>query len=123
MKVLLSIKPEFAFRIFAGTKKYEFRRSIFKRRDIRKAVVYASSPIKKVIGEFIIEDVLCDDIETIWRETELSSGIERAYYMEYFRNKERAYAIKIRGAVLYKEARDLSYYHIDFVPQSFAYVE
>ena len=30
MKVLLSIKPEFAEKIFNGTKKYEFRKSIFK---------------------------------------------------------------------------------------------
>jgi predicted transcriptional regulator len=30
MKVLLSIKPQFAEMIFSGTKKYEFRRSVFK---------------------------------------------------------------------------------------------
>ena len=29
MKVLLSIKPEFADKIFNGTKKYEFRKEIF----------------------------------------------------------------------------------------------
>ena len=30
MKVVLSIKPEFANKIFDGTKKFEFRKSIFK---------------------------------------------------------------------------------------------
>ena len=30
MKILLSIKPEFAEKIFSGSKKYEFRRRIFK---------------------------------------------------------------------------------------------
>ena len=34
MKVLLSIKPEFAEKIFDGTKLYEFRRSIFKNKNI-----------------------------------------------------------------------------------------
>lgn len=33
MKVLLSIKPEFAERIFNGSKKYEFRKVIFKNPD------------------------------------------------------------------------------------------
>jgi len=35
MKILLSIKPEYAEKIFAGTKKYEFRRSIFKNPDVK----------------------------------------------------------------------------------------
>ena len=52
MKVLLSIKPEFADKIFNGTKKYEYRRSIFKKKEVKTVVVYASSPIQKIIGEF-----------------------------------------------------------------------
>lgn len=35
MKVLLSIKPKYANAIFAGTKKFEFRRSIFKNLNIK----------------------------------------------------------------------------------------
>ena len=45
MKALLSIKPEFADMIFAGTKRYEFRRAIFKRNDLEGVLVYASSPV------------------------------------------------------------------------------
>ena len=67
--VLLSIKPEFAEKIFAGTKKFEFRKIIFKHRNINKIIVYASSPIKKVIGEFIIDDIIIADIDTLWNTT------------------------------------------------------
>ena len=52
MKVILSIKPEFANKIFNGTKKFEFRRTLFKKKEVKKIVVYASAPISKVIGEF-----------------------------------------------------------------------
>ena len=62
--VLLSIKPEFAKKIFAGTKKFEFRKSIFKYQNINKIIVYASSPVKKVIGEFLIDKILIDDIDS-----------------------------------------------------------
>ena len=55
MRVLLSIKPEFAELIFKGTKKFEFRKSIFKNSEIKTVVVYASSPMQKVIGEFEID--------------------------------------------------------------------
>lgn len=52
---LLSIKPEFANKIFDGTKKFEFRKSIFKNKDVTTVVVYVSSTIEKIIGEFEIE--------------------------------------------------------------------
>ncbi len=48
MKVVLSIKPEFANKIFNGTKKYEFRRAIFKNEKVKFIIVYASLPIRKV---------------------------------------------------------------------------
>ena len=66
MKVLLSIKPKFAEKIFDGTKKFEFRKSIFKNDKVRKVVVYASFPVQKVIGEFTIADILNDDVAAIW---------------------------------------------------------
>ena len=55
MKVLLSIKPEFVEKIFAGTKKYEFRKSLFKKNGVKDVVIYASAPIKRVcsISSFV----------------------------------------------------------------------
>lgn len=122
MTVLLSIKPEFAEKIFDGTKKYEFRKSIFKNADVKKIVVYASSPVQKVIGEFAIAGVLNDNVEAIWEETHQDSGITYDFYMSYFSNKERAYAIKIGQTTRYHQARDLSDYNIKTPPQSFAYL-
>lgn len=123
MKVLLSIKPEFAYKIFDGTKKFEFRKSIFKNTNVREVVVYASSPVQKVIGEFAIADILNDDVETIWNETAHYSGITRNFYMSYFSNKDKAYAIKIGKTRRYRQARDLSDYNLNFAPQSFAYIK
>ena len=44
MKVLMSIKPEFVEEIIKGTKKYEYRKSLFKNPDISEIVVYATQP-------------------------------------------------------------------------------
>ena len=52
MRVLLSIRPQFALQIFEGSKRYEYRRAIFKREGVTSVLVYASAPIGKVIGEF-----------------------------------------------------------------------
>lgn len=123
MKILLSIKPEFAEKIFDGTKKYEFRKSIFKNTNVRTVVVYVSAPVQKVIGEFSIVEILHDDVETIWSKTGLFSGITRDYYLSYFSNRKRAFAIKIGKVVRYEQARNLSDFNLKFAPQSFVYLK
>ena len=84
MKIILSIKPEFAKKIFEGDKKFEFRRTIFKNKNVSKVIVYASSPISKVIGEFEIGDILFKDLTTLWDETKEFSGITEDYFYDYF---------------------------------------
>lgn len=121
MKVVLSIKPEFAFKIFDGTKKFEFRKSIFKNEKIKTIIVYASSPVQQVIGEFEIEEVLNHDLSTLWDLTQEFSGISEKFYYEYFTNKEQGFAIKIKKTKKYRTPKCL---RADFnlsPPQSFAY--
>lgn len=122
MKALLSIKPEFAEQIFAGTKRYEFRRAVFKREDLDGVLVYASSPVQRVIGEFKIETIIADDPESVWRRTQRFAGISREYFMSYFGGRDRAYAIKVTDPRLFARKRKLSDYHVRTAPQSFVYV-
>lgn len=122
MKVLLSIKPEYAYKIFDGTKKYEFRKSLFKRTDIRKVVVYASSPVQQVIGEFDIADILHEETEQLWQKTKHHSGITKAFFDQYFANKETAFAIEVANVKKYQEPKTLKDLQIQFAPQSFVYI-
>lgn len=123
MKVLLSIKPEFAFKIFDGTKKFEFRKTIFKNTEVKQVVVYASSPLQQVIGEFEIEEILQDDLSTLWDLTREYSGISENFFYKYFENKEQGYAIKIKNVKKYKEPKNLREEFKLFPPQSFVYIK
>ena len=122
MKVILSIKPEFANKIFTGKKKYEYRKTIFKNNKVKKIIVYASSPVQKVIGEFEIEYIIQDDINALWCRTKEHSGISSKFYFEYFKNKEQGYAIVVKKTKQYKIPLNL--YEVFGInpPQSFAYV-
>ena len=122
MRVLLSIKPEFAFKIFDGTKKFEFRKSIFKNKDVKTVVVYASSPIQQVIGEFEIEKILNLELDVLWNLTQDFSGISEDFFYEYFADKELGYAIKIKKAKKYNKPKNLREEFNLFPPQSFAYL-
>jgi len=122
MKVLLSIKPEYAEKIFSGIKKYEFRRIIFKNPNIKTVIVYASSPVQKVIGEFEIDSILKNDIENLWHLTGHESGIEKAFFFQYYKGKDSGFAIKIRKTKKYKTPLDLRQTFNIVPPQSFVYV-
>lgn len=123
MKVLLSIKPEFATRIFEGLKKYEFRRAIFRRTDIEKVIVYASAPISKIIGEFEIEKIIYDELPNLWNMTKKYAGITEDYFYDYFGDKEKGYAIKVRNYLKYDAPISLQETYQITPPQSFSYIE
>lgn len=120
--VLLSIKPEFAHKIFDGSKKYEFRKQVFKDLSIKKVIVYSSSPEQKVIGEFEIEAILNDSPDKIWNQTKLYSGISQELFENYFEGRDRAYAIKVASTKRYRKEKSLADFNIYAAPQSFAYV-
>ena len=122
MKVLLSIKPEFAFKIFEGIKKFEFRKVIFKKPNIKTVVVYASSPVQQVIGEFEIDDILSSAPSAIWEMTKMDSGISEDFFFEYFATKEIAHAIKIKSTKRYTKPLNLKEDFNVFPPQSYVYL-
>jgi len=122
MKVLLSIRPEFANKIFEGTKLYEFRKKIFKNPNISKVLVYASSPVQKVIGEFEIDHILNDDPVILWQQTEKFSGISESYFFQYFAEKKEGFAIKIKNTRRYSQPLCLRKEFNKIPPQSFLYL-
>ncbi|MCQ2361312.1 MAG: ASCH domain-containing protein [Paludibacteraceae bacterium] len=123
MKVLLSIKPEFANKIFDGSKKFEFRKSVFKNPSVDTVVVYASSPVQKVIGEFKVSEIITDDVERLWQKTAQYSGISKMFYDEYFSQKREANAIAVGRKTKYSEPLSLSDFGIKYPPQSYMYIQ
>lgn len=119
MRVLLSIKPEFALRIFDGSKRYEYRRTIFKRSEVKTAVVYASKPIRKVIGEFEIGEIFYEKPEALWAKTGGHAGITKKRFLQYFNNKTEGYAIEVKEARTYDVPIQLNQLSVSWPPQSF----
>lgn len=122
MKVLLSIKPEYAYKIFEGKKKFEFRKVIFKNPNVKTVVVYASSPVQRVIGEFQIDNILSSEPCEIWRKTKKYSGISEDFFYKYFADREIAHAIKISTYKKYKQSLNLFENYKVLPPQSYVYL-
>ena len=95
MDVILSIKPCFVVEIIAGRKTFEFRKTIFKE-PVKTVYVYASSPVCRIVGEFLLGDVLVDKPNVIWLRTHNNAGITKDYFDKYYKNKDLAYALEIK---------------------------
>ncbi|MCH9270136.1 ASCH domain-containing protein [Pantoea ananatis] len=123
MKVILSIKPEYAERILSGEKKFEFRKSIFKNKDVDTVIIYATMPVGKVIGEFKVGDILMHTPAELWDKTKSYAGISHKFYKAYFASREKAFAISVKSPKRY--ILPLSLEDVSpgaKAPQSFRYV-
>ncbi len=124
MNVLLSIKPKYVEAILNGEKEYEFRKGIFKHRDVEKVYIYSTAPVKKIVGYFVIEDIIEDHPERIWERCQDKAGIGENEFFEYFGGREKGYAIKIEKMKVMERPIDPKNIDPDFVPpQSFKYFE
>ena len=123
MNVLLSIKPRYVEKIISGEKKYEFRRTIFRDGQSNSIFVYSSSPVRRIVGEMVIDSVLSAHPRKLWEQCKEFAGIAKKEFFQYFEGKEEAYAIKIRKMLLFHFPIEPRRIKNDFVaPQSFYYI-
>lgn len=123
MNVLLSVKPKYADELKSGRKKYEFRRSIFKRQNIKKVYIYSSSPVSKIIAAFEVGKILKGTPKVIWELCHECAGISKSEFFSYFKNCEIAYAIEVSNVHDFPCPIDPSHFIEGFKPpQSFYYV-
>lgn len=88
--LLLSIKPEYASKIFSGQKTVELRRVRTRLTIDDIVLVYVSSPTKALMGLFEVEDVfqkkieLEKDIDTYWKLFHQKACITSKDFYKYY---------------------------------------
>jgi predicted transcriptional regulator len=121
---LLSIHPRFASAILKGTKSVEFRKRFFSRR-VGYVVLYATAPIKKIVGCFAIASIERAMPEVIWDRHGANGGITREEFRNYYGDSTMAVAIAVRRAVPFEDPLPLACVlgSGKRAPQSFAYLQ
>lgn len=122
-KILMPINPEYVEKILSGDKKYEYRKIKAKRKNIDKMIIYSTSPVMKVVAEVEIEEILEESPKMLWEQTKEKSGITEEFYNKYYKNKDTAVAYKLGNIKVYKKQKRLNEIGINYVPQSFVYMD
>ncbi len=120
-RIVISIHPEHVTNILNGTKKYEYRKIVAKY-NIDKLLIYETMPIKKVVAEVDILEVLILPPEELWIKTNSEAGISKKYFDKYFYKKQIAYAYKLGNVKIYDQPKELVDFGIKSAPQSFVYI-
>lgn len=120
-RILISINPEHVKNIIDGSKRFEYRTRVAKK-DIDSIVVYSTYPEMKIVAEVEIDGILCMTPEKLWEKTKEYSGITKAFFDEYFKNREIAYAYELGIVKVYDEPFGLIDFGIKTAPQSYMYL-
>lgn len=93
--LFISVKPEFANKIVYEEKTIELRKVTPHVNLGDLIIIYASSPIKSVIGIGIIKQIIKKTPEQMWNDHSKSLGIDKVRFEEYYVNKRKAIGIEI----------------------------
>ena len=120
--ILLPVKPCFAYSIVSGEKEVEFRKRRLNK-EITHVVIYASHPIKKVIGYFEISALDEGKPHELWSKYKHVSGLSHEDFETYYSNSDFGVAIKIKKAKKLEEPMALSNLGESLnVPQNYMYI-
>ena len=123
MDAILSIKPIYAKQILAGTKKVEFRKRSFKEK-VRRVYIYASVPVKQIVGYFTFTEIEEDTAANLWEKYKDVGGIAKEDFFSYYANNERGCAFVIKTVTSFKQGKNPNDFIDDFVPpQSYVYLD
>jgi predicted transcriptional regulator len=118
----MAIHPRYADAILDGNKQVEFR----KRRlasDITTVLIYATSPVQRIVGEFRIREMVVGAPDAIWDAFGDVGIIDRDSFGDYYASSEHAVAIVVDVAKRYERSQPLSELTpAPAIPQSFSYI-
>lgn len=119
---LMSIHPAYASAILDGSKTVEFR----KRRladDIKTVVIYATSPVRRVVGTFDVGEIIEGSPAQIWARFGRRGSITKADFFHYYANAATAVAISVTNTKSFATPLALHQLKPDSTaPQSFSYL-
>jgi predicted transcriptional regulator len=120
-RILLPILPEYAKSILEGTKRFEFRKTPC-RAGTKTILLYATTPVRAVVGEVEILDIHVGPPNEIWEITADAAGISRQAFNRYYLGHEKAVAYRLGVAEQYSCPLKLTELGINYTPQAPVYL-
>jgi predicted transcriptional regulator len=127
MNMLLSVRPEFADRLFDGSKTMELRRIRPRVEAIDWVVIYVSSPTMAITGAFRVAKVIEGHPKSLWPKVREGAAVSWSEFEAYYSGAPRGYAMVLADLRRFSQPvglQELRRQWADFrPPQSFRYLD
>ena len=124
--IVLAIRPQYAQKIFEGSKKVELRR--VRPKHIKKGdlvLIYISSPIQSLAGAFKVDEIIEKSLSELWELVKDKAGVSQEEFDTYYEGVDIGIGIVFNEVWSLPEPlkiQDLQEQGVDFQPpQSFRY--
>ena len=124
--VLLSIRPEYAKKIFDGTKTVELRRTCPRVKEDDLVLVYVSSPVKALVGFLKVSHIIKETPEKLWLLVGSHAGVSKREFENYYSGASVGFGLYIDRVRRLKKPVSLEQLKARWpgflAPQSYRYV-
>ncbi|MCY4069445.1 MAG: hypothetical protein OXE79_10145 [Acidimicrobiaceae bacterium] len=124
--VVLSLKPRFAEAILAGVKTVELRRTVPRIEVPTRALLYATTPLRALLGTCVISRVQTAGLAALWSEYGSRADLSHQEFRQYFEGVAAGTALELAQPQALSQPiplRDLRTRQDGFrPPQSYSYV-
>ncbi len=125
--MILSLRPRFADAILSGVKTVELRRTEPKIRVPTLALIYASTPVRALLGTCVVTSVESGHLGALWQVHGTGSSLDHGEFLSYFEGVEAGTALRLASPRRFSRpvplvelrARSKEFHP----PQSFSYVD
>lgn len=124
--IVLAVRPQYAEKIFEGSKRVELRR--IRPKQIKKGdlvLIYISSPIQSLAGAFKVDEIVEKTILELWELVQDKAGITLEEFCTYYEGVDTGIGIffdEVWSLPKPIKIRELQEQGIDFQPpQGFRY--
>jgi len=107
--IVMSIHPNYAKQIESGEKIIEIRRKFNSKWKNHIATIYASSPVKELIGYATIKNIIEEKPEVIWSEHADKLGCSKSEFDGYTKGAEKVFAIFLSDINRFHNTLSLNY--------------
>lgn len=125
-RLLLSIRPVYAEAILSGIKTVELRRTRPRVAIPTEALIYASTPLRALVGRCRVDSVEELTIAKLWKQTGPFAAIARSDFLTYFEGATTGFALHLSSPRRLADPVGLTQLRVNVEgfnpPQSFRYV-
>lgn len=120
--VLISIHPQYAAEIYAGTKKFELRKRVPKVPLGTLCLIYETTPVARVTGCFRFGATVMfrvNDVDPLFIH---ACRVTNEAFYHYYEGREFGYAITIHQPCQFSPTYSLSTFGLTRPPQSYQFI-